>query len=69
MQKINNASSLVKTLAEVEARENKSTVMGFNEGPKKNGKIITLHFENGNSQSYTESELFEKGQTYIRSVS
>jgi len=66
---MSNSSSLVKKLAETATMDNKSTVIGFSEGPKKNGKAVTLYFENGNSQSYTENELFEKSQRYVLSVS
>ena len=51
------AGILVKKLAASESITNHSQVIGFNEGPKKNGKIVTLHFENGSSQEYTEAEL------------
>jgi len=59
MNKMGKAGILTRKLAECESITNYSKVIGFNEGPKKNGKVVTLHFENGSSQEYTESELFE----------
>jgi len=59
MNKMGKAGILVKKLAESESITNHSQVIGFNEGPKKNDKIITLHFENGSSQEYTKAELFQ----------
>jgi hypothetical protein len=57
MQNMNKASILVKQLADEATVEHKSTIAGFSEGPKKFGKIVTLHFENGDSHEYTETEL------------
>jgi len=61
MQKMDKSSFLVKRLSETAAIDNNSTVIGFSEGPKKNGKIVTLYFENESSQGYTENELLENG--------
>ena len=61
MQTMGKAGILVKKLAEVESVVNHSQVIGFNEGPKKNGKAVTLHFQNGNFIEYTEAELFDGG--------
>ena len=58
MNKMGKAGVLVKKLAVSESINNHSQVIGFNEGPKKKGKIVTLHFEDGRSQEYTEDELF-----------
>ncbi len=52
------ASRLVKRLAVVETQEHHSKAIGFNQGPKKNGKIVTLHFEDGTNQGYTTTELY-----------
>ena len=60
MNSMGRAGILVKKLAESESIANHSQVIGFNEGPKKNGKVVTLHFQNGGSSAYTEDELFEK---------
>jgi len=54
-----SASQLVKRLAYVETQEHKSKAIGFNQGPKKEGKVVTLHFENGTNQGYTVTELYE----------
>ena len=61
MQKMSKSSFLVKKLAETAAIDNKSTVIGFSDGPKKNGKIVTLYFENESFQGYTENELLGNG--------
>ena len=58
MENLGRASKLVRELARREGYSHGSSVTGFNSGPKKNGFLLTLHFENGTSASYSEQELW-----------
>ena len=59
MENLSKASKLVRELARREGYNHGSSVTGFNSGPKKNGYLLTLHFENGTAAFYTEKELWQ----------
>jgi hypothetical protein len=64
MENLGRASKLVRELARREGYNHGSSVTGFNSGPKKNGFLVTLRFENGTTASYTEGELFAANGIY-----
>jgi len=59
MQSMSRASILTKNLAVSETIRCNSEVLGFSEGPKKEGKLVTLYFEGGKKRSYTETHLLD----------
>jgi hypothetical protein len=66
-QPLSRAGVLVRVLADRESQPgvyglapgHERNVLGFSQGPKAQGAVVTLHFERSISRAYTEEELLE----------